>query len=127
MDQIELMQHRAEEVAALMKCFANPSRIMIFCQLSCGEKNVTSLINATGLSQTAVSQHLKKLKQEGLIDYRREHRELFYSISNKDVLKIMDSLYDIYCFEFNQYSESTANNTKDHNSTTKPTSFDLGE
>jgi DNA-binding transcriptional ArsR family regulator len=100
MEQIEFMQQRAEEVAALMKCFANPSRIMIFCQLSQGEKNVTSLINTTGLSQTAVSQHLKKLKDEGLIDFRREHRELFYSICNKDVLKIMESLHDIYCHQF---------------------------
>lgn len=75
---------------------------MIFCQLSQGEKNVTSLIESTGLSQTAVSQHLKKLKKEGLIDFRREHRELFYSITSQDVLKIMDALYDIYCFEFDQ-------------------------
>ncbi|MFK8011814.1 MAG: ArsR/SmtB family transcription factor [Marinicellaceae bacterium] len=101
MSQIEYMQQRAEEVASLMKCFANPSRIMIFCQLSQGEKNVTSLIEATGLPQTSVSQHLKKLKKEGLIEYRRDHRELFYSICSKDVMKIMDSLFDIYCHEFN--------------------------
>ena len=100
MQQVEYMQQRAEDIAALMKCFANPSRIMIFCQLSQGEKNVSSLIEATGLPQTSVSQHLKKLKEEGLIAYRREHRELYYSICSEDVMKIMESLYDIYCHEF---------------------------
>ena len=113
MNQIEFMQHRAEEVASLMKCFANSTRIMIFCQLSQGEKNVTSLIETTGLSQTAVSQHLKKLKEEGLIDFRREHRELFYKIISKDVLKIMESLYDIYCFEFDQCNGSSIINSLD--------------
>ncbi len=100
MDQVEYMQQRAEDIASLMKCFANPSRIMIFCQLSQGEKNVSTLIEATGLPQTSVSQHLKKLKEEGLIEFRREHRELYYSICSEDVMKIMESLYDIYCYEF---------------------------
>ncbi|MCX7554186.1 metalloregulator ArsR/SmtB family transcription factor [Marinicella sp. S1101] len=125
MNDIEFMQHRAEEVASLMKCFANPSRIMIFCQLSQGEKNVTSLIESTGLSQTAVSQHLKKLKEEGVIDFRREHRELFYSITSADVLKIMDSLYDIYCFEFDQCNGLSI--LKNNNKTTNPIKFDPGK
>ena len=100
MNSIEYMQQRADEVAALMKCFANPSRIMIFCHLTQEEKNVSSLIEATGLPQTSVSKHLKKLKEEGLIEFRRDHRELYYSICSEDVMKIMDSLHEIYCFEF---------------------------
>lgn len=97
---IEKMQKRAEEVSDFMKCFGSPHRLMILCQLAQGEKSVTQLIEATGIAQTSMSQHLGKLKNEGLVDFCRDHRTLYYSISNPDVMKVMNSLFDIYCKDF---------------------------
>ncbi len=97
---MEKMQKRAEEVSEFMKCFGSPHRLMILCQLVEGEKSVTQLIDATGLAQTSMSQHLGKLKNEGLIDYRRDHRTLYYSICNPHVMEIMNTLHDIYCKDF---------------------------
>ena len=100
MNKIEKMQKRAEEVSDFMKCFGSPHRLMILCHLAQGEKNVTELINLTGMPQTSMSQHLNKLKSEGLINYKRDHRILCYSICNPDVMKVMNAIYDIYCKEF---------------------------
>lgn len=91
------MNDRAEGVAAFMKAMASPHRLLILCQLAEGERNVSSLIEATGLAPTSMSQHLKKLKDEGLIDFRREHRELFYFISHEAASEVMSVLYKHFC------------------------------
>lgn len=91
------MQKKAEEVSEFIKCFGSPHRLMIFCQLSSGEKSVGQLIDATGIAQTSMSQHLAKLKSEGLVKFRRDHRTLYYSISSPDVQRVMEALHDIYC------------------------------
>lgn len=98
--KIEKMQKRAEEVSDFMKCFGSPHRLMILCQLAQGEKSVSQLMEATGIAQTSMSQHVGKLKTEGLVDFRRDHRTLYYRISNPDVMKVMNSLFDIYCKDF---------------------------
>ena len=100
MQKIERMQKKASEVSDFMKCFGSPHRLMILCHLAQGPKNVSELMELTGIPQTSMSQHLNKLKSEGLIDYERDHRLLIYSITNPDVMKIMDAIYDIYCKEF---------------------------
>ena len=91
------MQKKAEEVSEFMKCFGSPHRLLILCQLAEGEMNVTQLIEATGIAQTSMSQHLAKLKSESIVDFRRDHRTLYYSISNPDAVRIMATLYDIFC------------------------------
>lgn len=96
---LEKMQKRAEDVAEFMKCFGSPHRLMILCQLAVGEKSVTQLIAATGIAQTSMSQHLGKLKSENIVDFRRDHRTLYYSISNPDAMQVMTTLYDIFCAE----------------------------
>ncbi len=100
MQTLDHMQEKAVAASEFMKCFASPHRLMILCHLAQGEKNVSELIELTGIPQTSMSQHLSKLKNEGLVDFERDHRLLIYSISNPDVLKIMDAIYDIYCKEF---------------------------
>lgn len=93
------MEDRAEHAAAFLKGIASPYRLMILCQLSEGEKNVTELMDATGIAQTSMSQHLSKLRQEGIVDYRRDHRTLYYTITNPAVFEIMQVLYDTFCKE----------------------------
>lgn len=91
------MQEKADHVSSFLKGLANPHRLMILCLLAEGEKNVTDLINATGIAQTSMSQHLNKLKDEGIVSYRREHRTLYYSISHNAVHDVMNTLYNHFC------------------------------
>ena len=91
------MHEKSEHVSSFLKALASPHRLMILCQLAEGEKNVGELIEATDLAQTSMSQHLKKLKDEGIIDVRREHRTLFYSITHEAAKDIMAVLYQHFC------------------------------
>ncbi len=87
----------AEKAAAFLAGLASPHRLRILCQLADGEKSVTHLIEQTGIAQTSMSQHLNKLKSEGIVHFRREHRVLYYYISNPAALEIMTVMHDHYC------------------------------
>ncbi len=96
-NSIKTMAQNADKAAAFLGGLANPHRLLILCQLADGEKNVTQLIEATGIAQTSMSQHLNKLKEEGIVSFRREHRVLYYSIINPMALEIMGVMYENYC------------------------------
>lgn len=91
------MDDNAIHAAAFLGGLANPNRLRILCQLADGEKNVTQLIEETGIAQTSMSQHLNKLKDEGIVSFRREHRTLYYFITNPMALEIMGVMYQHYC------------------------------
>lgn len=93
------MKENATKVARFLKSLANTHRLLILCQLAEGEKSVSELIDVTGVAQTSMSQHLSKLKEEGVITFRRDHRTLYYKINNEVVLKIMDILHQEFCQE----------------------------
>jgi DNA-binding transcriptional ArsR family regulator len=95
--KLEEMHEKAGVCAGFLKGLANSHRLLVLCQLVEGEKSVTQLIEATGIAQTSMSQHLSKLKAEGLVTFRRDHRILYYSIDNDAVLKIMTILYEEFC------------------------------
>ena len=99
MNDIKKMQKNARAAASFLKGMANSNRLLILCELATGEKSVTELIEATGLAQTSMSQHLSKLKDEEIVTFRRDHRTLFYRIENEAVCKIMDILYHEFCNE----------------------------
>lgn len=96
---IEKIEQNAMQAAQFLKGLASHHRLLILCRLVEGEKNVTELIEATSMPQTSMSQHLSKLKQEGIVTVRREHRTLYYRIENTAALKIMNILYDEFCKE----------------------------
>jgi ArsR family transcriptional regulator, virulence genes transcriptional regulator len=91
------VRDNARVVADFLKGIASTHRLLILCELTTGEKSVTELIEATGIAQTSMSQHLSKLKEEKIVTFRRDHRLLFYRINNKAVIKIMDVLYHEFC------------------------------
>jgi DNA-binding transcriptional ArsR family regulator len=95
--EISEIQHKAIEAADFLKAMASPHRLMILCQLSDGEKSVSELMSATSIAQTSMSQHLNKLKQEGVVTYRRDHRTLYYRIDHPAVLQLMDVMYHSFC------------------------------
>lgn len=85
----------AAEAARLLKALANERRLLILCQLADGERSVGAL--DVGLSQSALSQHLARLREEGVVQTRRDAQTIYYSIADPDVLKIIKTLADIYC------------------------------
>jgi DNA-binding transcriptional ArsR family regulator len=89
---------RAADAAQLLKALANENRLMVLCYLlACGEASVTSLTDAVGLSQSALSQHLAKLRDDGLVTYRREAQTLFYRVSDDRAERVLAVLKDIFC------------------------------
>ncbi len=86
-----------DRAAAFLGGLASPHRLRILCQLADGEKSVSQLIEATGMPQTSMSQHLGKLKDEGIVTFRREHRTLYYSISNALAVSMLNILHGHYC------------------------------
>lgn len=88
---------RADAAAAFLKGLANPHRLLILCSLAQGEKNVSTLIAETGMAPTSMSQHLAKLKEEGIADCRRDHRILTYFIAHPAAVEIMAVLYAHFC------------------------------
>lgn len=94
---MKLMQNKCEEVSSLLKHFSHPQRLLILCYLSDGEKQVTDIHEAVGLSQSQTSQFLKRMQSEGLLGLRREKNFSFYYITNKDVIKLLKSMQKIFC------------------------------
>jgi DNA-binding transcriptional ArsR family regulator len=88
---------KAEEAELFLKAIANAHRLMILCELHKGETCVTVLQNALGLSQSAVSQHLARLRQDGLVSTRRESRTIYYSLADERSKRMIALLHGIFC------------------------------
>ena len=87
----------ADMVAEFLSAIGNGKRFAIMCHLLGGELSVGEIAERVELSQSALSQHLARLRTEGIIDYRRAHRTLYYFVKNQNVASIISALYDIYC------------------------------
>lgn len=87
----------AGQAADLLSCMANPDRLMLLCMLVEGEKNVSELRDLTGIEQPTLSQQLTVLRNEGLVQTRKEGKYVYYRMANPDVLRIMNTLYEIFC------------------------------
>jgi|FLOH01.1.fsa_nt_gi ArsR family transcriptional regulator, virulence genes transcriptional regulator len=94
---LERLQQNAGRASELLQAMSNPHRLLILCHLSNGEKCVSALEKEIGLSQSALSQHLALLRKEKLVDTRRKSQSVFYSLSGKEAITIIDTLYGIYC------------------------------
>lgn len=91
------MKNKCEEVSAMLKHFSHPQRLLILCYLSDGEKQVSDITEAVGLSQSQTSQFLKRMQSEGLLGLRREKNFSFYYVENNDVLKLLKAMQKIFC------------------------------
>ena len=95
---IERLQESAGQAAALLQAVGNPNRLLVLCLLIAqGEMSVGALNEAVELSPSALSQHLAKMREEGLVTYRREAQTLYYRIDNPNVAKLIATLKDIFC------------------------------
>ena len=94
---VDEMKEHAADAARLMNALGNESRLMILCMLAEGEQSVSDLNEIVPLSQSALSQHLAKLRREGLVETRREAQTIFYALPEGPADKIIHLLHDIYC------------------------------
>lgn len=92
-------QAQASQAAALLRAMANERRLMILCRLGAGEMSVGALQTDIDLSQSALSQHLAVLREQGLVKTRREGQSILYSIADPAALKVIETLAAIYCPE----------------------------
>ena len=92
------LEKAATKVAGILRALANERRLMILCKLvEWGEGNVNSLAESVGLSQSALSQHLAKMRDEGLVTYRRESQTLWYRIADPRTKDLFATLHRLYC------------------------------
>jgi len=87
----------AADAAKLLRALANERRLMILCQLADGERSVGDLLPLVGLSQSALSQHLAVLREEGVVATRRESQTIWYRIQDPAALKVVATLAEIFC------------------------------
>ncbi|RCW67958.1 ArsR/SmtB family transcription factor [Pseudorhodoferax soli] len=96
-DQL-FLQHGATKAAAMLRAVGNEHRLLVLCLLiSHGEMTVGALLENVALSQSALSQHLAKMREEGLVTYRRESQTLHYRVDNPDVARLITTLKAIFC------------------------------
>ncbi|WP_230533342.1 ArsR/SmtB family transcription factor [Microvirga roseola] len=94
----DTFETKAKEVADILRALANERRLIILCKLvEWGEANVTTLAEAVGLSQSALSQHLAKMREEGLVTFRRESQTLWYRIADPRIEQLFATLHGLYC------------------------------
>jgi ArsR family transcriptional regulator, virulence genes transcriptional regulator len=92
------IEKAAGEVAGILRALANERRLLILCKLvEWGEANVNALAETVGLSQSALSQHLAKMREEGLVAFRRESQTLWYRIADPRIEELLATLHALYC------------------------------
>lgn len=92
------LQARAGEVAALLRTLANDRRLLILCKLvELGEATVGTLADAVDLSQSAMSQHLARMREEGIVAFRRDSQTIWYRVADSRVEELLATLYRLYC------------------------------
>lgn len=91
------LQRNATRAAELLKAMSNASRLMVLCYLAEGEKSVSELEHAVGLSQSALSQHLARLRREKIVTARRAGQTVYYSLCGKEATAVLNTLYELFC------------------------------
>ncbi len=94
---LEALLPKTAQAESFLKALANRHRLMILCELHKGEKSVSSIQHALGLSQSSLSQHLARLRQDDLVKARRESQTIYYSLANTNVTRMIALLYELFC------------------------------
>jgi DNA-binding transcriptional ArsR family regulator len=92
-------REKAEAASSFMKSLANPNRLMIACALLDGERSVGDLETELGLRQPSLSQQLAELRESGIVEARREAKQVFYRISDQRTVALLATLHQIFCGE----------------------------
>lgn len=96
MDYADL-DSNARRASTLLKAMSNERRLVILCHLARGEKSVGELEELVRLSQSALSQHLARLRRDKLVSTRRKAQNIYYSLNGIEAQAVMATLYRLYC------------------------------
>lgn len=94
---LKQMQKNAAAAESLLKHLANANRLMVLCHLVVGERTVGELAEAVGLSQSALSQHLARLKAAGLVESDKRGVMVYYRVCSMEAQALLSVLHLIYC------------------------------
>ena len=99
LDKAEMseMMDNARRATNFLKALAHEGRLMILCHLASGEKSVTELEALLSTRQAAVSQQLARLRLEGLVEYRREGKAIYYSLGDDRARRMIETVYEMFC------------------------------
>jgi len=88
---------KVDKVSEVLKSLSHPVRLKILCRLMESECTVTELTEFCEISQSAMSQFLGRMKSEGVVTSRRDHHFVYYKLADHNLLKLMQSIKEIYC------------------------------
>jgi DNA-binding transcriptional ArsR family regulator len=91
------LEAQAESAAELLSAIANPRRLVVLCHLVEGERTVGELTEIAGLSQSAMSQHLARMRALGLVATRRAGQSIYYRLASPELREVITTLHRIYC------------------------------
>lgn len=91
------LRSNAGQAAELLKAMSNENRLLILCHLGEKELSVSELNQFIDLSQSSLSQHLARLRNDGLVKTRRESQTIYYSIANQSVVRLISFLQQEFC------------------------------
>ena len=94
---LDVLRQAASEACSLLKVLANPDRLLLLCQMTQGEYCVSDLESLTGIKQPTLSQQLTVLREEEMVSTRREGKQIFYNITSKEAMSVLQVLYEMYC------------------------------
>ena len=95
--EMKAMSRKADQAASLLRALSHGARLRVVCELVDGERSAGDLVRASGLSQSALSQHLAKLREERLVATRRDAQTIYYRIADSRALQVLKVLYELYC------------------------------
>ena len=91
------LERDAEQTCSILRAVGNPHRLLILCRLSAREHSVSELESAVGLSQSALSQHLARLRKDNLVITRRAAQTIYYSLENTRIESLLRALNTVLC------------------------------
>lgn len=94
---LAMFEESAGRAATLLRLLGNEKRLMLLCQLADGELSVREIQSRVGLSQSALSQHLALLREEGIVATRRESQTIYYRIVDHAAMRVIDTLAELFC------------------------------
>ncbi|MES2069935.1 MAG: metalloregulator ArsR/SmtB family transcription factor [Pseudomonadota bacterium] len=95
--EIAPMRAAAAEASTVLAALANPDRLLLLCQLSQGEQAVGELEDKLDIRQPTLSQQLGVLRNQSLVNTRRDGKRIFYSVADPRILILLTTLYELYC------------------------------
>jgi DNA-binding transcriptional ArsR family regulator len=97
-DSLAGFEANAAEAAGMLKSLANEKRLMILCKLlEHGEMGVMALSDQVGLSQSALSQHLARMRDENIVGFRRDGQSIYYHVTDPRISQVLSTLKNVFC------------------------------